>query len=62
MRADGIYYPPTYDADGFIHGTANPDRLLSVANHFYRDIPGDWYCLRMTVDSLASTGVTDGKI
>ncbi len=56
--ADGaIYYPPTYEADGFTHGTSNPDKLMNVANHFYRDVEGDWYCLRMTVDSLAATGV-----
>ena len=29
-----IYYPPTYDVDGFTHGTANPEKLLVVANHF----------------------------
>lgn len=57
VEADGIYYPPTYEADGFTHGTANPGQLLNVANHFYRDIPGQWYCLSMTVESLASTGV-----
>ena len=51
------YYPPTYDVDGFTHGTSNPAKLLNVANHFYPDVEGDWYCLRMTVDSLAATGV-----
>ncbi len=51
------YYPPTYDADGFTHATSNPAKLLSVANHFYTDVPGDWLCLRMTVESLAATGV-----
>lgn len=54
---DGIYFPPTYETDGFVHGTANTDKLLSVANHFYRDIPGRWCCLRMTVKSLRLTGV-----
>ncbi len=56
VEASGIYYPPTYSIDGFTHGTSNPDKLLSVGNHFYRDVPGKWYCLRMTVESLASTG------
>ncbi|MEO1080963.1 MAG: DUF952 domain-containing protein [Pseudomonadota bacterium] len=51
------YYPPTYDADGFTHATSNPAKLLAVANHFYQDVPGDWLCLRMTVESLAATGV-----
>ena len=55
--AGETYYPPTYEADGFTHGTSNPDKLLNVANHFYPDVAGDWYCLRMTVESLAATGV-----
>ena len=53
-----VYYPPTYEVDGFTHGTSNPDKLLNVANHFYSEVEGDWYCLRMTVESLAATGVT----
>ncbi|MBL6689517.1 MAG: DUF952 domain-containing protein [Pseudomonadales bacterium] len=52
-----IYYPPTYEVDGFTHGTSNPDKLLNVANHFYPDVEGDWYCLRMTVETLEKTGV-----
>lgn len=51
------YFPPTYDQDGFTHGTSNPDKLLSVANHFYLNVTGDWYCLKMTVESLKMTGV-----
>ena len=54
---DGIYYPPTYDVDGFTHGTANPAKLLVVANHFYPEVQGDWLCLRMTVESLQESGV-----
>ncbi|MEM1260954.1 MAG: DUF952 domain-containing protein [Pseudomonadota bacterium] len=51
------YFPPTYEQDGFTHATANPAMLLPVANHFYTDVGGDWFCLKMTVDSLADTGV-----
>ena len=58
VAAGGIYYPPTYQTDGFIHATANTEKLLAVANHFYRDLPGDWYCLRMTEGGLERTGVT----
>lgn len=54
---DSIYYPPTFDFDGFTHGTSNPQKLLSVANHFYLDVRGDWYCLKMTVESLTASGV-----
>ena len=28
------YYPPTYAEDGFTHATADPSKLLDVANHF----------------------------
>lgn len=57
-KASGAtYYPPTYEQDGFTHATANPDLLLNVANHFYTDVPGEWLCLQMTVDSLAAAGV-----
>lgn len=34
------YFPPTYTQDGFIHLTKDPALLLSVANHFYKDVPG----------------------
>ncbi len=57
VKENTTYFPPTYDVDGFTHGTSNPDKLLNVANHFYPSTKGKWYCLRMTVDSLASTGV-----
>ena len=51
------YFPPTYAVDGFTHGTSNPEKLLAVANHFYPEVEGDWYCLRMTVESLSAAGV-----
>ena len=38
----GTYYPPTYEQDGFIHLTADPLKLLGVANHFYKSSIGDW--------------------
>ena len=57
IESDGIYHPPNYEVDGFTHGTSNPQKLLNVANHFYPDVQGDWYCLRMTVESLKTSGV-----
>jgi uncharacterized protein (DUF952 family) len=57
VESGSAYFPPTYQVDGFTHGTSNPDKLLNVANHFYPDVAGKWYCLRMTVESLADTGV-----
>ena len=52
------YFPPTYSQDGFTHGTSNPEKLLTVANHFYQEVIGDWYCLRMTTESLAKASVS----
>ena len=57
IACDGTYYPPTYEVDGFTQGTSNPQKLLKVANHFYLDVKGQWYCLRMTVESLKTSGV-----
>lgn len=53
-----VYYPPTFKADGnFTHATADGSRLVEVLNHFYKAVPGDWVCLKMTRDSLASAGI-----
>ena len=57
IATNRTYFPPTYRQDGFTHGTANPDKLLTVANHFYQQTEGDWYCLRMTTESLRASGV-----
>ncbi|MEN7343552.1 MAG: DUF952 domain-containing protein [Pseudomonadota bacterium] len=57
VASDTLYFPPTYEQDGFTHATANPDLLLNVANHFYTDVPGEWLCLRMTVESLQTGGI-----
>lgn len=51
------YYPETFTTDGFTHATARPELLLSVANHFYREQPGHWRCLRMSVESLSRAGI-----
>jgi len=39
------YLPAEYAADGFIHCTAGDDLMLSVANRFYRDAPGEFVLL-----------------
>lgn len=48
----GLYYPPTYDADGFIHATHDPKMLLEVGTHFYKDSIGEWICLKLDVSLL----------
>ena len=57
IEKDTAYYPPTYRQDKFTHATANPDFLLTIGNHFYQEVKGDWLCLRMSVDSLSAMGV-----
>jgi uncharacterized protein (DUF952 family) len=44
---NGLYYPPTYNVDGFIHATENPALLLEVGTFFYKDVPGDWICIQL---------------
>ena len=39
------YLPAEYKADGFVHCTAGDDRMLQVANRFYRGTLGDWVLL-----------------
>ncbi len=57
LAENSVYYPPTYDQDKFTHATANPDFLLTIGNHFYTQVEGEWLCLQMSVSSLAATGV-----
>lgn len=57
IATNSTYFPPTYQQDGFTHATANPKFLLTIGNHFYPQVEGDWLCLRMSVDSLVATDV-----
>jgi len=52
------YYPRTFEVDGhYTHATGVPSRLVTTANHFYQDIPGDWICLEFTRTSLRRCGI-----
>jgi len=53
----GQYVPPTYEQDGFIHATAEPNALIDVANHFYTSSKGDWICLKIDPNSLGKSRV-----
>mmetsp|Transcript_3097 Transcript_3097/g.5124 ORF Transcript_3097/g.5124 Transcript_3097/m.5124 type:complete len:152 (+) Transcript_3097:36-491(+) len=61
VKADGgEYLPPTYSKDDvgygpMIHATAVKDALLSVANHFYTAVEGDWYCLELDCAKLEAS-------
>jgi len=51
------YFPPTYEADGFTHMTADPTKLVEVLNHFYKGVAGDWVCLKTNADTLRGAGI-----
>ena len=48
----GLYFPPTYEQDGFVHATENPSDLLCVGNHFYKSAKGSWVCIKLDVTAL----------
>ena len=54
QNTDPVYFPPTYQQDGFVHATANPSMLLGVGNHFYKNIPGEWICLEILPSVLGA--------
>jgi len=43
--ADQPYRGDTLATEGFIHCTGDPELLVRVANHFYRDQPDDFVIL-----------------
>ena len=52
------YFPPTFVVDGnYTHATAVPSRLITTANHFYQDTPGEWVCLRISRAALKRCGI-----
>lgn len=57
LKENAAYYPPTYETDGFVHGTSEVSKLLEVANHFYTGSKGDWLCLEMTEETLGTRGI-----
>ena len=58
VESGATYYPPTYKSEKFTHATADPQYLIGVANHFYKDTEGEWLCLHMTRSSLAEANIT----
>lgn len=46
------YLPAEYEADGFIHCTADEQLLLAVANQFYRQAVGRFVIISIDVDLL----------
>jgi uncharacterized protein (DUF952 family) len=50
----GAYRAETLASEGFIHCTAEPAMLQTVANSFYRNQPGDWLILAVDLDKVAA--------
>ena len=46
------YLPDSYQQDGFVHLTEDPELLLSVANHFYRSSKDPWVLLCLSSSKL----------
>ena len=49
------YVPSTFEQDGFVHLTSVPALLLSVANHFYKDVVGDYLVIELDPQRVAAT-------
>ncbi|HDQ72245.1 MAG TPA: DUF952 domain-containing protein [Chloroflexi bacterium] len=45
LNSDVPYLPQNFDSDGFIHCTKGLEKLLQVANTFYRDVAGEFLLL-----------------
>ena len=46
------YLPESYQQDGFVHLTEDPELLLSVANHFYRSSKDPWVLVCLSSHKL----------
>ncbi|MEN7341375.1 MAG: DUF952 domain-containing protein [Pseudomonadota bacterium] len=57
LSDDDVYFPATYEKDGFIHATSDASVLINIANHFYKEIDGDWLCLETTVAIVEAAGI-----
>ena len=48
------YFPATYEADGFTHLSDNRQVLVSIGNHFYKQIKGKYLVLEIDPSKLTS--------
>lgn len=53
-KSGGLYVSPTFQDDKFIHATKEPEFLIDVANHFYKESVGDWVCIKIIPELLGS--------
>ena len=47
-----MYFPPTFNQDGFVHATSDPRMLIDIANAFYKGTKGSWICVSLWVHKL----------
>ncbi len=52
VENSAAYVADTLQQEGFIHCTGEPERLVWVANHFYRQIAGDFVILVIDPSAL----------
>jgi uncharacterized protein (DUF952 family) len=52
--AEEPYLPERYSEDGFIHCTAGDELMLRVANHWYRQVVGDFVVLVVDLKRLTA--------
>ena len=52
QAATDAYCAATLATEGFIHCTREADRVVEVANRFYRQIPGEFVILCVDTDGL----------
>lgn len=52
QAATDAYRAETLTTEGFIHCTREAERLVEVANRFYRQIPGEFVILCVETDRL----------
>ena len=52
INNNGVYFPPTYQQDGFVHATSDPKMLIDIANAFYKSAKGSWICVSLWVHKL----------
>lgn len=45
QQSNQPYRCESLESEGFIHCTGEPERLLAVANRWYKNLPGDWLIL-----------------
>jgi hypothetical protein len=58
IRNKGGYFPPTFWSDGrFTRASCVQDTLMRTANHYYKQVSGDWLCIEMDPALLRQSGI-----